>query len=238
VTTAVTLIRDQLRSAILEGELVADGSMTQSDLAERFGVSRTPLREALRMLELEGWVLRESNGRFRTAPTSIDDIEELAVMRISLEAIAVRLTVPTFGIDEHAELEGLLAQIERFASTEDWTGAEAPHRVFHQRIVSGSGDRIVDLLSRLWDRAARYRSASFGLTARSPSALAIRRAEHRAIVDAFEANDPAQAASVLATQIGRTALEVAAVIDPEHSMTRVRATLASHTGSETIEAFG
>jgi DNA-binding GntR family transcriptional regulator len=232
--TAVATIRDQLRAAILGGELRPDQAVTQSGLAEQYGVSRTPLREALRMLELEGLVIRQGNGRFRTAPISIDDIQELTVMRISLETIAVRLTVPTLGNADHAELEGLLAQIERLALVEDWGGAEVPHREFHQKLVSGAGDHIVELLGRLWDNAARYRRVSSGLVASAPESFQTRRREHRAIVDAFEISDAHAAAGWIATQIGRTALEVAALIDPDHPMSLVRATLRIHTGRETL----
>jgi DNA-binding GntR family transcriptional regulator len=234
MAATVSLIRDRLRDVILVGELAPGSMATQSGLAERFGVSRTPLREALRMLELEGLVLRESNGRFRIAPLSIDAVEELAVMRITLEAIAVRLTVPTLGNANHAELEGLLAQIERYALFEDWVGIELPHRAFHQRIVSGAGDRIVELLGHLWDHAARYRKTSFRLVANTPGNWEARSAEHRAIVDAFEARDADAAAGWIATQIGRTAIEVAGQIDPHHPVPRVRAVLKRHTGSETL----
>jgi DNA-binding GntR family transcriptional regulator len=108
--TAVATIRDQLRTAILRGELSPDQAVTQSGLAERYGVSRTPLREALRMLELENLIVRQSNGRFRVAGFSLDELEQLCVMRIALEAPAVRLTVPTLNNADHAELEGLLAR--------------------------------------------------------------------------------------------------------------------------------
>ena len=95
----VALIRDRLRDAILMGELSPGERATQVSLADRFGVSRTPMREALRMLELEGLVLRESNGRFRISPLSGPQIEDLAVMRINLEVVAINLTVPRFGND-------------------------------------------------------------------------------------------------------------------------------------------
>jgi DNA-binding GntR family transcriptional regulator len=188
------------------------------------------------MLELEGLVMRQGNGRFRTAPIAIDDIQELAVMRISLEAMAVRLTVPTFGNADHAELEGLLAQIERLVLVEDWEGVEVPHRDFHQKLVSGAGDRIVELLGRLWDNATRYRCVSSGLVASAPENYETRSREHRAIVDAFEMGDTRAAAGWVATQIGRTALEAAALIDPDHPVSLIRATLRTHTGRETLGA--
>ncbi|MCE0766883.1 GntR family transcriptional regulator [Pseudonocardia kujensis] len=231
MTATVGLISDRLRSAILTGDLEPGEYATQMSLAERLGVSRTPLREALRMLELEGLVLRESNGRFRISPLSIQTVVDLAVMRINVEALAVSLTVPRFGNADHARLEGCLAQIDRYAAVDDWVGLEAPHREFHQMIVSGAGERVTTLLAQLWDHASRYRSIAFQRAADSHEVWEITRTEHRGIVDAFEAYDAAAAAGWIVTQVARTALVVAERIDPTHPVTRVHDLVERFTGS-------
>jgi DNA-binding GntR family transcriptional regulator len=231
MTTTVALIRDQLRDAILGGELAPGEPATQVDLAGRLGVSRTPLREALRMLELEGLVVRESNGRFRISPLSIEQIEDLAVMRISLEAVAVRLTVPELGNADHAELEGRLAQIERYAKLEDWRGIEVPHTEFHRTLITGAGDQITALLGRLWNHATRYRRVAFQQVADNRARWDTARVEHRAIADAVEAYDAAAAAGWAVTQIARSAINVAAQIDPDHPVPRVHAALERHAAS-------
>lgn len=230
----VALIRDQLRSAILAGDLSPGEQATQVSLADRLGVSRTPLREALRMLELEGLVVRESNGRFRISPLSGPQIEDLAVMRINLEAVAIRLTVPQFGNAQHAKLEGWLAQIERYAQLDDWDGLETPHREFHRTLVSGAGDRITALLGQLWDHASRYRKLAFAELTDNSGNWERSRAEHRAIVDAFEAYDAPTAARWAGLQIARTAIVVARQIDPAHPADRVHAVLERHTGRPTL----
>jgi GntR family transcriptional regulator, rspAB operon transcriptional repressor len=230
----VALIRDLLRDAILSGELSPGERATQVSLADRFGVSRTPMREALRMLELEGLVLRESNGRFRISPLSGPQIEDLAVMRINLEVVAINLTVPRFGNADHAKLEGWLAQIERYAMLDDWVGIEVPHREFHRMLVSGAGDRITALLGQLWDHASRYRTLAFQALRGNFAPWETSRAEHRAIVDAFEAYDAPTAASWAATQVARTAIVVAREIDPDHPATRVYSVLERHTGRATL----
>jgi DNA-binding GntR family transcriptional regulator len=230
MSVTVALIRDSLRDAILKGELSPGERTTQVDLADRLGVSRTPLREALRMLELEGLVLRESNGRFRISPLSGPQIEDLAVMRINLEVVAINLTVPRFGNADHAKLEGWLAQIERYASMGDWTGIETPHREFHRMLVSGAGSRLQALLGQLWDHASRYRKIAFEQLTDNIGAWETSRVEHRAIVDAFESYDATTAANWNALQIARTAVVSARQIDPEHPAERVVAVLARHTG--------
>jgi GntR family transcriptional regulator, rspAB operon transcriptional repressor len=230
----VALIRDQLRDAILGGELAPGEPATQVDLADRLGVSRTPLREALRMLELEGLVVRESNGRFRISPLSIEQIEDLTVMRINLEAVAVRLTVPQLGNTDHAELEGRLAQIERYAKLEDWRGIEVPHSEFHLALIAGAGDQITALLRQLWNHATRYRRVAFQQVADNQIRWDTARVEHRAIADAVEAYDAVGAAAWAVTQIARSAIRVAAQIDPDHPVPRVHAELGRHAAPLTV----
>jgi DNA-binding GntR family transcriptional regulator len=232
---SVTALRDKLRHAIVTGQLAPGGVATQTQLAERFGVSRTPLREALRMLELEGLIVREPNARFRIAGLSLDDIEQLCVMRISLETAAVRITVPQLTNADHAELEGLLAQIDRYALVGDWEGFERPHRDFHMKITSGVGPSYTEQLVRLFTHGTRYRRA-YGKIVTAKGRAAVSQAEHREILDAIEAYEPERAAAVVAIQTARTAIEIAAEIDREHPMDKVRTTLATHTGSRELPA--
>jgi DNA-binding GntR family transcriptional regulator len=233
--SGVTAIRDRLRQAILTGELGPDTVSTQMQLAAALGVSRTPLREALRMLELEGLIVRETNRRFRIAGHSLDDLEELYVMRLSLESSALRLTMPGFTHADHAEFEGLFAQMERFAHVADWEGFEGPHRLFHARLVDGAGIRLAEQMRRLWDHAARYRNAYAVLVgAEDEDAWALRRAEHRAVLDAVEEGDVATATAVLASHYARTALDIAHRLEPDNAMDRLRTTLEAHTGSREL----
>jgi DNA-binding GntR family transcriptional regulator len=232
----VAVIRDRLREAIVTGELGPDTVSTQTELADALGVSRTPLREALRMLELEGLIVRETNRRFRIAGFSLDDLEELYIMRISLEASALRVTLPTFDHADHAELEGLMAQMERFAHVRDWSGFEQPHRVFHMRLVEGAGPRLAEQIRRLWDHATRYRAAYAVVVGggHPDNGWALRRAEHRALLDVVEEGDVEAAASILASHYARTALDIAARVDAANGMERLRTILEAHTGSREL----
>jgi DNA-binding GntR family transcriptional regulator len=231
---SVSAIRDRLREAIVTGELGPDAVSTQAQLADAFGVSRTPMREALRMLELEGLIVRETNRRFRIAGFSVDDLEELYIMRLSLETSALRVTLPTFTHADHAELEGLMAQMERFAHVADWEGFEQPHRAFHGRLGDGVGPRIAEQMRRLWDHAARYRAAYKLVSRDEPDAWRLRRAEHRAVLDAVEEGDVQAAVASLASHYARTALETAARADPSNGMERLRTVLEALTGSREL----
>src|SRR4051794_13170357 len=90
----VAVVHDRLRAAILSGEIPAGQATSQNALARDFGAGRTPVREALRMLQREGLVLSEPNRRVRIADLSASDAEELYLMRIALEAGAPQHTAP------------------------------------------------------------------------------------------------------------------------------------------------
>jgi DNA-binding GntR family transcriptional regulator len=233
---AVTALRDRLRDAIVNGEIAAGSVRTQTELAEMLGVSRTPLREALRMLELEHLIVRESNSRFRVADFSLEEIEQLGVMRISLEAAAVRLTVPELTNADHAELEGLLAQTARLAELGEWEAWERPHLEFHMKLTGAVGPTYTEQLTRLWGHATRYRRAYETIVTASERHEVSQR-EHRAILDAAEAYDAEAAAALVAVQYARTVLEIAAVLDPDLPLERVRTALEAETGSRELPAI-
>src|SRR5882757_8133251 len=98
--TAVEDIRNRLREAILEGELRPGEAVTSVQAAERFGVSRTPAREALRMLQEEGFLTGESNQRLRVVEWSPDELEGVFAERILLTVLSTRLTVPSLSDED------------------------------------------------------------------------------------------------------------------------------------------
>ncbi len=211
----VAMAYDRLRSAILKGEIAAGAAPSQVVLARELGVSRTPLREALRLLEREGLILAEPNRRARVAQFSISDLEELYLTRISLEAVAVRITVPTLGPEDFGEIEGLMAQMDHYRRLGDWQRAESPHLEFHTRFVRGAGTRVTAQLVQLAEHAARYRIA-YGAAA--PGSWETRQAEHRSMIEAAAAGDAALTAVRLVVHYARTALVVIAALDPGHDV--------------------
>src|SRR3954466_7502581 len=138
----VALVHTRLRDAILRGELPAGQTTSQVTLARDLDVGRTPLREALRMLQREGLVVSEPNRRVRIAELSTAAAEALYVMRIALEAVAIRITVPTLTSTDIAELEGYMAQMDHYMRADDRRGLRLPHRAFHDRLVSAAGERV------------------------------------------------------------------------------------------------
>jgi DNA-binding GntR family transcriptional regulator len=214
-------VHARLRAAILAGEIPEGAVTSQATLAERFGVGRTPLREALRMLQREGLVISQPNHRVRIAELSSEDAEELYIMRIALESVAIRVTVPVLTGADLAELDGLMAQMDHYMKLRDHVGHRDPHRQFHHRLVYAAGPRVSDEIDELFDHAERYRRR-FG----AADSWEARRAEHQAILDAVGAADREAAADLLADHYLHTVRLVFGELDPGHDLARLRETVA------------
>ena len=128
---SVEVAHDRVRGAILRGELTPGEELSQVEIARRLGVSRTPLREALRMLQREGLIEAERHRRIRVAPFSLDELEQLYAMRVILEAFCIRETVPRLTATQLDELDELLVTMDELAARNDVEGWEAPHHRFH-----------------------------------------------------------------------------------------------------------
>lgn len=210
----------RLRTAILQGVLREGAPLPVSQLSRSFGAGRTPLREAMRLLEREGLIVAAPNRSVRVASLSVDDFEELCILRITLEAVSVRVTVPGLRSDDFAELEGYMAKMEHYAQNDDAVGLRVPHRAFHHRLVAGAGRRISVQTGELADHSERYRVRFGGMSAWSD-----RRAEHRAILEAAKAGDPDRTAECLSVHYARTAALLFAALDPGRDLTRLRSVI-------------
>ena len=216
-------VYEELRRAIINGKLGQGSVLSQVDLSRTLGVSRTPLREALRMLQAEGLVESELNRKVRVASFTIEDLEQLYASRIVLEALGISQSVREMTEDDLAELHRCLREMDRHAADQDFDAWEIPHTEFHRGLVAYAGQRAVGMIRQLADGALRYRRV---YVAEGPRAWSHTAVEHRAIVAACEQRDPRLAASELARHLARTALTVIAMVDPSHDPVPVRAALA------------
>lgn len=218
----VLLIHDQLRAAILRGNLPPGQATSQLELARDFSIGRTPLREALRLLQREGLVQQEPNRRVRISDLSVADAEEIYAMRVVLEAAAMRLTVPALTAVDFAELEGLLAQMDHYMRIQDLDRMDAPHRAFHLRFVGLAGTRWVEEVAQLFDHAERYRRSYFKAR---PGYGQLRRAEHRDMFEAASAGKVDLTVRHMARHYAHTALVVLDQLDPGYKPARLQTTL-------------
>jgi DNA-binding GntR family transcriptional regulator len=219
----VDLVHEQLRGAILRGEYKPGEELQQVPLAEELGVSRTPLREAFRLLQREGLLEASPNRSYRVTAFSAADLEELYVTFLPLQALAIRLTIPRLESEDIATMHGDLAQMDHYAQSHDIEAWERPHRDFHRRLVQHAGRRVVDLLDELSDHAGRYRRVYLEGTSYGFDAAA---EEHREILSACRADAEDTAAARLANHLAHTAFDVLGMADASYEPHALQTALA------------
>lgn len=123
---------DEIRQKILEGEFKPGDRMKENEIAELFGVSRGPVREALRQIEQEGLVRYERNVGCSVAAVTEQDIYEVCLLRATLEILAVRLNKGNFSAES---LQQMRESLERMKALEDDLYQLAQEdNYFHSRI--------------------------------------------------------------------------------------------------------
>jgi DNA-binding GntR family transcriptional regulator len=216
---------DELRNKILVGELAPGATFSQVQLANELGVSRTPLREAVRLLQTEGLLRSEPKRRVRVAPLTTEDFEDLYAMRIVLDSLAVRLTIPHLTDDELRSIRMAYLEATAAASRGDVVAYREPHRRFHFGLFAHAGARLEHQADDLWDHAERYRLLQVEQAGDLANLVRLGEREHAAILEAAELRDGPLGARRMAEHLSRTALMTLVQIDHRYEPVRVRAAL-------------
>jgi len=202
--TVSGLVAERLRAQIVAGELPAGSKLRQVEIARRFGVSTTPVREALAALQREGLVrLHPQRGAVVFVPT-VADLREHYEIRAALESLAASQTAERFEESWVAPLEALLDEMS--------TGPPASRYIalnqhFHTQLYEHCGrSRLVEMIAALRDASSAYlhiyRAAADFPVARLDS-------EHRAILTACMARDADAAAAATREHLENTVEHVA-----------------------------
>jgi DNA-binding GntR family transcriptional regulator len=226
---AAANLRSHLREMILGGELQPGVVISQVELARALGVSRTPLREAMRMLQEEGLIEAEPNRRARVTRFDPGDLDTVYGCRVMLESLGCVLTVRTITDDEIRRLDRALDAMKEHAQAQDVERWQSAHREFHCVLVNRANDQFGRTIAAYQDRSERY-WLMFIQTSGSSGGLTMRDAEHRAIFDAAKNRDAPETASLLARHLSRTALTLMAQLAPEHEPMTVRTALQFVSG--------
>jgi DNA-binding GntR family transcriptional regulator len=193
--TAQDLVLSSVREAILTAALPPGTRLRQEKLAELFGTSRIPVREALRALEYEGLVRSMPRRGFTVTELDADDIEEVYDLRILLESHAIRLAVPLITDEDLQILEELYALMVAAATGDEQLAARER---FYMRLYSTTGrPRLVAQISRLRQEIAR--SLRWPTLQHAPE-------HHERFLEAIRAGDADGAAAQLASHYKRVAI--------------------------------
>ncbi|MDN5346487.1 MAG: hypothetical protein PWP65_51 [Clostridia bacterium] len=176
------IVFEALRDAIINGQLKAGERLMEVQLAEELGVSRTPVREAIRKLELEGFVVMVPRKGAYVADFSTKDIADLFEIRSALEALAASLACERITSEELEELERLLVRIAECADNNDLNSLVEADTRFHDVLYRASrNERLAQIISNLREQIQRLRTVSLATPGRMREMLE----EHKKLVEAI-----------------------------------------------------
>ena len=194
--TLADRVFSQIQNAIVKGELAPGTKMSEAELAARYGVSRGPLREALRRLEGRKLLTRIPHVGVRVISLSFEELIQIYHVREAREGMAARLAALYMPTDEVQGLKDLLAQHEKQAELQEGRAyfQDEGDFDFHYRIVQGSRNEVLCqmLCGELYHRVRLYRY-QFSVTEGRPQKAF---GEHHRIIEAIEARD-AEMAEIL-----------------------------------------
>lgn len=190
VQSLVDIVAERLEDAIISGRLEPGAKLSEQGLATSLGVSRGPLREAIRRLEGRKLLTRTPNIGVRVAQLSLTDLNEILQVREALEGLAAGLAARHMSDAEIDALEHLVAGHGQQLSVQEGTGyyQDSKDYDFHFRILTGSGNtHLFEMLTGdLYYLLRVYRYKSSTKPGRAQQALD----EHDAIIAALRARDP------------------------------------------------
>ncbi|MFE4693350.1 GntR family transcriptional regulator [Streptomyces sp. NPDC056749] len=189
-----------IKEAVLDRRYEGGTLLTEGDLAEAVGVSRTPVREALLRLEVEGLIKLYPKKGALVLAVSAQEISDVVETRLLVEEFAARKAVPA-SAQLIARLEQLLEEQRELAEVGDLAAVSVKDRCFHAEIVKNAGNEI---LSRLYDQL-RDRQLRMGVAVMEahPGRIAANITEHGELLDAIRAGDAEGAAQVVRRHVSR-----------------------------------
>ncbi len=194
------VVFNTLRTAILKGELKPGERLMEIALANRLGVSRTPIREAIRKLELEGLVVMIPRKGAEVARITEKDLRDVLEVRCSLEQLAVRLACLRITPEGIHALEKACMNFEEAAKSDDVSLNDLAEKdiAFHDVIYNATGNtRLISILSNMWEQMYRYRLEYLKSGAQHAKLIE----EHRKILETVSAGNADMAEKVITEHV-------------------------------------
>ncbi len=179
---------EQIRIAIIEGRLKPNDHITENTLTSQLGVSRTPVREALILLEREGLVVAAPNRGCFVRAFTVKDVQEIFTLRTMLENFAGMLAMPVLSAKDYGHLRNSIRQQQYALTRQDFKSVRTIDMAFHQYIVERAAHTI---LFRNWREIVAQIAAVLYLRAEAIADYDEFQSlkDHTSIVEAFEAHD-------------------------------------------------
>jgi DNA-binding GntR family transcriptional regulator len=204
------VVIDRLRDMIIQGDLRAGEWLRQERLARELGVSHTPIREALKQLEVEGLVEHVPYRGVRVIEFSVNDVEDIYTMRSVLEGLAAAAAAVHLTKDELIEIrrahEAMVA-VDNPTTTDGLQALRELNRQFHRLIIQGSRrTHLIRTLDQIWMWFPTMLWSQFALAtdASTPERVGTDNHDHEMIVRALEAHDSEEAGRLMREHIDQT----------------------------------
>jgi DNA-binding GntR family transcriptional regulator len=182
------IVFENLREAILEGKLEPGQRLMEVQLAEQLGVSRTPVREAIRKLELEGLVIMLPRKGAYVANVSLKDIIDVLEIRASLEGLAAFLAAERISDEDILKLKTIAEEFKQSLIDDEDIDTQLKRDIeFHECIFNATNNKkLVQLINSIWEQVHRFRVTYLSDIDMSLKIIE----EHQNILDAISKRDP------------------------------------------------
>jgi DNA-binding GntR family transcriptional regulator len=212
------VVAERLRAAIHAGELKPGEWLRQEQVAQQFGVSQMPVREALQDLVAEGLVEHVPYRGIRIIEFSLADLVDLYAARAFLEGLAARYAAPNITPEQLTQLNDLNDEMERQRVKKDWAEYRQANRRFHQVIYSTSQHPyLIRTLDQMWTAFPTMMLGNFPATATRPipRRAASDKQEHLEIIAALETRDGERAERLMHSHVEESGRRIIAVLQAE-----------------------
>ena len=197
-------IADALRASILSGELSPGERIRQGEIAEQFGASRIPVREALRILVTDGIVNMVSNSGAWVSSLTQAECSEHYQIRERLEPLLLRYSLPNLAPEAFEKMVALVALMKATTDMEVFMRLD---REFHWLSYSGaSTNTLSGMIERLWNTTQPYRRVFMQIV--RVGGIEVTHLEHELLLDAIRRQDSEDAERILNGHIRRTRIEL------------------------------
>lgn len=204
-----------LEQAIINGEYREGDTLNEIKLSQSLGVSRTPIREAIMQLELEGLVETTQNKGAVVVGVSAQDVEDIYAIRLRLECYAAELAAVNMSDEDIAELEKTTDLQDFYIARNDTEQIRKLDADFHNAIYAATGNRSLrSLLTTFHNQIQRGRSLSLKVSGRSVRSVE----EHRRIMEAIKARDSKLASRLMTEHINNALVNFREEVESKQGM--------------------
>ena len=191
------LVYEKLRQGIIKGTLKPGQKLVMAALAKKYKTSETPIREAIRRLESDGYVTFTPHAGAVVTEINKQELSEIYLIRISLEALATRLAVPFINQDDLIWLKKKNEEMKAVIEKDRYDQLARLNKAFHLRIYKAAPfPRLYKMISNLWEAFERWPSVFTYIPERAASAIR----EHEQIIEALESADVDRADDLMKEQ--------------------------------------